>query len=284
MKKIKLLSTVALSLMLASAPVYAANSFDDVPEEDVARAVVNILKTNPKIVYDSLEQFYKDRDAKKAEYTEENFSPLEKKIAAVLKDNPQILVGALQVYDQEQHQKELLATAEQYKKYVKEINKADIFAGNPEGKYTLVEFFDFSCGYCKQMAPRLKKIIEKNADVKVVFKPVSFLSPMSEVSAKAAVAAHKQGKFLEMYIRLMAETGLNEAGVEKVAKEVGLDMKKYKEDVASKETAELLAGFKDTADKIKMKSVPTLVLDGMPLYAVEEVQIQHAIDVLRKAK
>ena len=284
MKKTNLLSSVAFCFMLAIAPAYATNSFDDVPEEDVARAVIKILKTNPKIVYDSLEQFYKDRDARKAEYTEDNFSPLEKKIAAVLKENPQILVGALQIYDQEQHQKELLKTAENYQKYAKEINQAGIFAGNPDGKYTLVEFFDFSCGYCKQMAPRLKKIIEKNSDVKVVFKPVSFLSPMSEVAAKAAVAAHKQGKFLEMYIRLMAATNLSETDIEKIAKEVGLDMEQYKKDVASKETKNLLASFKDTADKIEMKSVPTLVLNGMPLYAVEEVQIQHAIDVLRKSK
>ena len=284
MRKTKLLSTVALSLMLAGAPVYAADNFDDVPEEDVARAVINILKTNPKIVYDSLAQYYKERDANKAEYTEENFTPLEKKIAAVLKDNPEILVGALQVYDQEQHQKELLKTAENYKKHVEEINKGEVFAGNAEGKYTLVEFFDFSCGYCKQMAPRIKKIIEKNPDVKVVFKPVSFLSPMSEVAAKAAVAAHKQGKFLEMYGRLMAELRLNEPLVEKIAEEIGLDMAKYKEDFASKETTNLLADFKGTADKIKLKSVPTLIINGLPLYAVEEVQIQHAIDVLRNKK
>lgn len=270
--------------MLATAPVYAAENFDNVPEEEVAQAVINILKTNPKIVYDSLVKYNQDQKTKQAEYSEENFSPLEKKIAAVLKENPEILVGALQVYDQEQNQKELLKTAENFQKYAKEINKADIFVGKADSKYTLVEFFDFSCGYCKQMAPRIKKIADKNPDVKIVFKPVSFLSPMSEVAAKAAVAAHKQGKYMEMYTRLMAEVRVNEGSIEKMAKEIGLNMEQYKKDFDSKETKDLLAEFKATADKIKMKSVPTLVLNGMPLYAVEEVQIQHAIDVLRNSK
>lgn len=53
---------------------------------------------------------------------------------------------------------------------------------------------------------------------------------------------------------------------------------------ASEETKELLASFKETADKIGMRSVPTLVLNGLPLYAVEEVQMQRAIDVLRDAE
>ena len=134
------------------------------------------------------------------------------------------------------------------------------------------------------MAPRLKNIIEKNTDVKLILKPVSFLSPTSELAAKAAVAANKQGKLLEMYQRLMSEIRITEPAIEKIAKDIGLDMAQYKKDYDSKETTNLLAEFKATADKIKMRSVPTLILNGMPLYAVEEVQLQHAIDVLRNIK
>ena len=281
MRKLKLLSTIALGTMLATAPAYAEQDFNDVPEEEVASAIVNVLKKNPKIVYDSLEQFYKDRDAKTVEYKEDGFSPLEQKIAAVLKDNPLLLVGALQVYDQERQQKELLKTANNYKDHLDDINKADIFVGKPDAKYTMVEFFDFSCGYCKQMAPRLKNIIEKNPDVKFIFKPVSFLAPISETAAKAAYAAHKQGKFVDMYARLMAEVRVNESGIDKIAQEIGLDMEKYKQDMNAPETSAVLDNIKATAEKIQMRSVPTLILNGMPLYAVEEVQIQHAIDVLR---
>ena len=131
------------------------------------------------------------------------------------------------------------------------------------------------------MAPRIENIIKKNPDVKVVFKPVSFLSPNSELAAKAAVAAHNQGKFLEMYSGLMAERVVNEPVIDKLARNLKLDMVKFKKDYASDETKNILQSIKATADKIGMKSVPTLVLNGMPLYAVEEIQLQRAIDVLR---
>lgn len=282
MKKNKLFSTVALCAMMVMGTAQAVESFNDVPEEEVARAIASVLKKNPKIAYDAVLEFRQASEEQRAQYEKTEFSPLEEKIAEVLKENPLLVVGALQVYDQEKQQEELLKTAESYQAYLGEINKADIFAGNENGKYTLVEFFDFSCGYCKQMAPRIKSIIEKNGDVKVIFKPVSFLSPNSELAAKAAVAAHNQGKFLEMYERIMKEVRVNESKLEEIAKDLGLDMARYKEDYKSKETKDLLESFKSTADKIKIKSVPTLILNGMPLYAVEEVQLQHAIDVLRE--
>ena len=59
-------------------------------------------------------------------------------------------------------------------------------------------------------------------------------------------------------------------------------MSKYQKDYSSIETQNLLNANRGLAEKIKIKSVPTLVLEGMPLYAVEEVQLQRAIDILRE--
>ena len=280
MRKIKLLSTVALGIMLSIAPAYAANNVDNAAEEEVLGALKSVLKKNPKIVYDAVVQFKADREANKTDY-KETFTPLEEKVATILKENPTFVVGALQIYEQEQQQKELLQTAEVYKQHIAEINQADIVAGNPNGKYTLVEFFDFSCGFCKKMAPNIKKIIEKNPDVKVVFKPVAFLAKNSEYAARAAIAANNQGKFLDMYLKIMEMNRATEPELEKAASDLGLDLDKYKKDYDDKNTTKLIERIKATADKIGMKSVPTLIIDGMPLYATEEVQIQHAIDVLR---
>lgn len=279
MKKIKLLSGVALGLMLAVFPVYA-DSLDNAAEEEVSTALRSVLKKNPKIVYDAVLQYRADVEANKTNYKEE-YTPLEEKVATILKENPAFVVGALQIYEQEQQQKELVDLTKVYREHITEINEGDLIAGNPNGKYTLVEFFDFSCGYCKKMAPHMKKIIDKNPDVKVVFKPVAFLSKSSEYAAKGAIAAARQGKFLDMYVKIMEKNRVTESDLEGIAKEIGLDMEKYKKDYADKKTNEDIEKIKKTADNIGMKSVPTLIIDGMPLYATEEVQIQHAIDVLR---
>lgn len=282
MSKVKLLSTAALGVLLSIAPAYAAEEVNNATEEEVSSALRSVLKKNPKIVYDAVLQFKADREANKADYKEE-YTELEEKVATILKENPAFVVGALQIYEQEQQQQELLKTAEIYSQHVAEINEGNLVAGNPNGKYTLVEFFDFSCGYCKRMAPNIKQIIEKNPDVKVVFKPVAFLAKNSEYAAKAAIAANNQGKFLEMYVKIMEKNRVTEVELEKIAEELGLNMETYKKDYEAKETVAIMEKIKGTAEKIGMKSVPTLIINGMPLYATEEVQIQHAIDVLRNS-
>ena len=81
---------------------------------------------------------------------------------------------------------------------------------------------------------------------------------------------------------LVGKNGVTEKDLIKIAKEIGLDISKYQKDYSSIETQNLLNENKLLAEKIKIKSVPTLVLEGMPLYAVEEVQLQRAIDILRE--
>lgn len=283
MNKIKLLTTTLIASMLSYNVAVASNDFNDVAEEDIAVAIASVLKKNPKIAYDAIVEYNKYKKQNNKEPEAKELTPLEEKLAEVLKDNPVLVVGALQIYEQSKQQEELLKRAEDYKAHINEINSDEIYAGNPNGKYVLAEFFDFSCGYCKQMAPKLKKLIDANPDLKVVFKPVAFLSKNSEVAARASIAASNQGKFLDMYLKIMEEVRPNETSIEKIASSLGLNMEQYKADINSKQTDELLEKIKKTADKIKLKSVPTLVLNGMPLYAVEEVQLQRAIDVLRNS-
>ena len=132
------------------------------------------------------------------------------------------------------------------------------------------------------MYTQLIKLVEQNNDLKIVLKPLSFLSENSSHAAKAVIAASKQGKLKEMYLKIMEQNRITKDGLDKIAKDIGLDMSKYQKDYSSIETQNLLNANRGLAEKIKIKSVPTLVLEGMPLYAVEEVQLQRAIDILRE--
>ena len=283
MNKMKLLTTAVISTMLSYNVATAEVNLNNLPEEEIARAIASILKKNPKIAYDAVVEYGKIKK-KNQNVEDKKLTPLEEKLALVLKDNPALVVGALQIYEQQKQQEELLKKAESYKAYINDINSDELYAGNPNGKFILSEFFDFSCGYCKQMAPNIKSILEKNPDLKVVFKPVAFLSKNSEVAARASIAASKQGKFLDMYLKIMEENRPNEASINKIASELGLNMEQFEKDRLSNETTDLLKKIRTTADNIRMQSVPTLVLNGMPLYAVDEEQLQHGIDVLRDSQ
>jgi protein-disulfide isomerase len=73
----------------------------------------------------------------------------------------------------------------------------DPIAGNPKGKVTLVEFFDYQCGHCIDMAPVIGEIIKANPNVRVIFKEFPIRGPVSDYAARAALAANKQGKYYQ---------------------------------------------------------------------------------------
>lgn len=111
--------------------------------------------------------------------------------------------------------------------------------GSPMAPVTIYEFSDFQCPHCKMAAPQLKKIVEEsNGKVKLVFKQYPLPAhPKAREAAKASVAAHKQGKFWEMHDLLFEnQNRLSTANLNDYAKQIGLDVKRFKADMASKET------------------------------------------------
>ena len=99
-----------------------------------------------------------------------------------------------------------------------------------------------------------------NGDVKFAFKPLTFVSPISEYAARAALAANKQGKFIEM------------------AGKQGLDMEKYKADLNSQAVSDELAAVSELANKIQINGVPALVVNGKMVQTLDGSVIQDALN------
>ncbi len=281
MRKVKLLAATLLSTMISYNVALSDTIINNATEEEMALAIASVLKKNPEIAYNAVMEYQKIKDDQQQKETEK-LTKLEERIKEVIINNPSLIVGALQIYEEKKNQEELLKQAEEYHKYIDEINSDEIYVGKKDGKYTLVEFFDFSCGYCKQLAPRLHRLLENNPELKIVFKPVAYLSENSELAARAAISASKQGKFMDMYLKLMANPHLDHKTILKTAESLNLDIKQYQKDFNSSETTKILDKVREVADKISLKSVPTLVLNGMPLYATTDEQLQKALDVLDK--
>jgi protein-disulfide isomerase len=145
-----------------------------------------------------------------------------------LMEHPTKIREALELAAKQEQIEAQKRVAENYKANWKELSEADNspFVGPKDAKVTIVEFFDFNCGYCKRLAPELMKVIKNNQDVKFVFKPVTFLGSMP--IAKAALAANKQGKFLEVYEAFLTHNGqVTSEVVDEVLKEAGLDFDAY---------------------------------------------------------
>lgn len=136
--------------------------------------------------------------------------------------------------------------------------------GSINAPITIVEFADFECPHCSSMAPLLKKIYTERGYIRSVYKFMPLPGhPNGEISARAGIAAAKQGKFWEMHDKMFANTGRNSLlDLEGYAKEVGLDMNRFKADLNSAETTDRLARDKKLADTLEVKGTPTIYING----------------------
>src|SRR5579862_3457949 len=85
------------------------------------------------------------------------------------------------------------------------------FVANPDGKITVVEFFDYRCGYCKMAAPEVIKLIAENPDVRFVFKEFPIFGEVSDTAAKIALTEPGKARGVELYKALMSERALDDA-------------------------------------------------------------------------
>ena len=149
---------------------------------------------------------------------------------------------------------------------VKKIDVADApMKGSPGAKVTLVEFADYECPHCKRLQPVLRQIVDEfHNDVKVYFKHYPLPQHTNaRLAAEAAVAANKQGKFWAFQDKLWdKQDDLSPALIEKLAKDSGLDLAKFRQDLASDAVKGRVQKDRDEGQALGLQATPTLYIDG----------------------
>ncbi len=225
-----------------------------------------------------------------AEFAE--YSPAQKEaLGAVIKDylleNPQVIFEAIEKHraDEEKRQKEQAASAIQDN--IAKLTAADAPSIGPaDADITIVEFFDYNCGYCKKALPDIQAISESDKKVRFVFKEMPILGPTSMTAAQWAIAAKKQGKYFEYHSALMEFRGpKEEKQLEKLAKDVGLDIEQMKKDAASDEVRNLINDDIALARTIGIGGTPAFIV-GETLYPgyIGEQGLKSAIKDARAAQ
>ena len=137
--------------------------------------------------------------------------------------------------------------------------------GLESAKVAIVEFSDFQCPFCGRVNPTLQKIQREYGDqVRIVFKhlPLSIHSKAPAAHA-AAEAAHRQGKFWEMHDRIFAnQRALEPAVLEGYAQAIGLDMDRYREDIASKDVKKRIDDDTSEAKRLGVTGTPGFFVNG----------------------
>lgn len=180
-----------------------------------------------------------------------------------LTKNPEILVEMTTELDKRQATQQ----AEQQQKTISE-NAAALFrspvshtAGNPDGDVTIVEFFDYNCGYCRRALTDVVKLTQDDGKVRLVLKELPIFGEESEGAAKIALAADKQGKYFEVHQKLFTEAGkADKAKGLRIAKELNLDMEKLEKDAEGDEVKKALDEAKDLAQKLNLQGTPLFLI------------------------
>ena len=156
-------------------------------------------------------------------------------------------------------------------------------AGNPDGDVTVVEFFDYNCGYCRRALPDLVKLMESDSQVRVVLKELPIFGEESEAAAKGALAANKQGKYFEMHQKLFNEPGkADKEKVLRVGKELNLDVEKLEKDMDDPIVKAELDEARELAQKLELQGTPFYLIGDRTIPGAPEDLHDQLVDKVKR--
>ena len=249
--RLLLRSTAAAALLIAvaAAAPARAQTFSDVQRGEIERIVKEYLLAHPEVLQEVIGELEKRQNAAESE----------KQIAGV-----------------RQHKEVLFNSTHQ------------VTLGNPQGDVTMVEFFDYNCGYCKRALSDMLRLIKSDPNLKVVLKEYPVLGPGSLEAAQVAVAARMQDKtgkkYLDFHQRLLGARGpADKAHALAAAKDAGFDVARLEKDLASDEVRETLRENMKIADAIGLNGTPSYVIGSDVVIGAQGYDVlKEKVDAARR--
>lgn len=198
----------------------------------------------------------------------EPFTPEQKEaVEAIVRDyiarNPELVLEAIAAIEAKQkaEKENAVQAALASHRDLLERSKGDPVLGNPDGDVTIVEFFDYQCGYCKSMAGPMRDLVQGDGKIRWVMKEFPILGPESAVAARASLAAQRQGKYESFHFALIGLRGrLSEAAIWQAAAEVGLDLDKLKKDMADPAIQATIDTNYQLAEALQIQGTPAFTI------------------------
>jgi protein-disulfide isomerase len=239
--------------------------------------------------------------AQAAQFSKAETNEIQTIVQKYLLAHPELLVQMSQKLQQQQYQQmqdKALTAIKANSEQIYKPNDTQV-AGNPNGKVTLVEFFDYQCVHCYNLHKQgvLDQLIQKNSDLRIVYKEFPIFGDASMYASKAAMAAAAQGKYLAMRNGIFAmgeiEGKLKKADIDKVAKKIGLNMKQYKAFINGPEGKKVIDADYKVAQVLGIQGTPSFIIGPTPKIGdssgktsfipglVGPQQLQQAIDAAK---
>jgi protein-disulfide isomerase len=222
-----LIRTAALAAAIATAPAAFAQGapFNDQQKQAIGEVVREYLLKNPEVLQEVMAELEK-RQAESQRVAQ----------TAAVKENQSALLNA----------------------------PHSIVAGNPQGDVTMVEFFDYNCGYCKRALSDVRSLVKSDPKLKLVIKDFPVLGPDSVEASRVALAVKNQiqgEKLFDYHVRLLESRGrVNGERALAVAKEMGLDLARVQKDMEGADVKAALQQNVSLGDKLGLSGTPAFIV------------------------
>ena len=228
---------------IALTPACAQGQVDTADKEAVEKIVYEYIMENPEIIEEALVALSEKRDAEEAALA-----------LAAIADNQDALIN----------------------------NPADYSIGPADAPVTVIEFFDYRCGFCKRSAEWATELpAQYDNQVRVVFKEFPILSTESEKAALAAIAAGKQDKYIEMHMALMEldnGSGFGPEQIDAAAESVGVDVTRMRADMKSIDVQKTVADAKSLARSLNITGTPNFIVGTEMVSGADVQQVEAMIE------
>ena len=208
-----------------------------------------------------------------------------------LQENPQVIVDAFRNFHKKSQANKNKNQSKLIHKYREALinNPADPSIGSPASDLTIVEFFDYRCGYCRKSLEVINTILNEDQKIKVVFKELPILSEQSEMAARAArLAVNKisKNKYFLFHTKLMQNRGsLKINDIYQIAQDINISVNSLKTEINSLWITQAIKQNQVLAENLGIRGTPAFVIgDKMVPGAVSYNTMKNFIKQARRLK
>lgn len=207
---------------------------------------------------------------------------IEEIIKSYILDNPEVVEQALINLSRDRQNAELSSVQDKIAEHRTALyeDTSDYSVGPDDAEVTVVEFFDYRCGFCKRSADLIAQIPEEyDGRVRVVFKELPILSDASGEAAMAAIAAGRQGKYLEMHMALMADRSeFTSEDIDRVAESVGVNVDQMRAEMVMQDVQDQISRAVALADELGSPGTPAFFVGNTYIAGANMEGLKAAIE------
>lgn len=186
-------------------------------------------------------------------------------VADYIAENPEKIIESLQGMQAKSAQDMHSKASEAVKSHLDALgdDENSPVIGSDESGITIVEFFDYHCGYCKRMSDTIQRAVKAHPDVKFIFKEFPILSDESTQAARASLAVYylNPKRYFDFYMMLMKHQGsFTQEALDDYAGQAQVDLDAFHKEMQSERVTNELKATQELAAEIGVQGTPALVV------------------------